>query len=110
MLLLSDGGQNAGGTTPEEAAVSALVDYIPVDAVAVGTPKATVTQPVKVGGQLVSNQIPVPVDPTTLEQVSRQTGGTFFKAIVTDAIGRPAAKGLREPPLVHHGAAAERTR
>jgi Ca-activated chloride channel family protein len=79
VLLLSDGGQNAGGTTPEEAAVSALVDYIPVDAIAIGTPKATVTQPVKVGGQLFSNQIPVPVDPTTLEQVSRQTGGTFFK-------------------------------
>jgi Ca-activated chloride channel family protein len=80
VLLLSDGGQNAGGTTPEDAAVSALVDYIPVDAIAVGTPKATVSQPVKVDGQLFSNQIPVPVDPTTLQQVARQTGGAFFKA------------------------------
>jgi Ca-activated chloride channel family protein len=80
VLLLSDGGQNAGGTTPEEAAVSALVDYIPIDSIAVGTSKATVTQLVKIDGQLFPNQIPVPVDPTTLRQVSRQTGGTFFTA------------------------------
>jgi Ca-activated chloride channel family protein len=79
VLLLSDGGQTAGGTTPQEAAVSALVDYIPVDTVAFGTPKGTVTQPVKLNDLELSAVFPVPVDPTTLQTLAQQTGGTFFE-------------------------------
>ena len=80
VLLFSDGGQNAGGTTPQQAAVAALVEEIPVDAVVIGTPRGTVTQSFKVLGQLFPRQVPVPVDPATLREVSLQTGGTVFSA------------------------------
>jgi Ca-activated chloride channel homolog len=80
VVLFSDGGQNAGGTTPEQAAVSALVDYIPVDTVAIGTPKGVVTQSVKVQGVPVSTQIPVPVQLSTLRMLSQQTDGSSFRA------------------------------
>jgi Ca-activated chloride channel homolog len=79
ILVLSDGGQTAGGTTPQEAAVSALVDYIPVDTVVFGTSKGIVTQPVKLNDLETSAVFPVPVSPTTLRSVSQQTGGTFFE-------------------------------
>jgi Ca-activated chloride channel family protein len=79
ILVLSDGGQTAGGTTPQEAAVSALVDYIPVDTVAFGTSRGTVTQPVKLNDLETSAVYPVPVQPLTLQSVSQQTGGTFFE-------------------------------
>ena len=89
ILLLSDGGQTAGGTTPQEAAVSALVDYIPVDTVAFGTAKGSVTQPVKLNDLETSAQFPVPVDPVTLRTVSQQTNGTFFEG--TDVAQSPDA-------------------
>ncbi len=79
VLLLSDGGQTAGGTTPQEAAVSALVDYIPVDTVAFGTSKGVVTQPVKLNDLETSAVFPVPVAPATLATLAQQTGGTFFQ-------------------------------
>ena len=88
MLVLSDGGQNAGGTTPEAAALSALVDYVPIDTVAVGTSRGVVTQPVKVNGVRTSVQIPVPASPQTLQTLSKQTGGRFFDAAA--AAQRPA--------------------
>jgi len=80
VLLLSDGGQTAGGVTPEEAAVSALGDDVPVDAISIGTPTGIVTQRVNVGGFQTSTRIPVPVDSDTLREVSQQTGGTLFSA------------------------------
>jgi Ca-activated chloride channel family protein len=89
VLVLSDGGQTAGGTTPQEAAVSALVDYIPVDTVAFGTSKGIVTQPVKLNDLETSAVFPVPVQPTTLETLSQQTGGAFFEGV--DVAASPGA-------------------
>ena len=80
VLVFSDGAQTAGGTSLRQAAVAALVDYIPVDTVAVGTHKGIVTQPFELNGVQTSTQIPVPVDPAGLRFVSQQTGGTFFQA------------------------------
>jgi hypothetical protein len=76
VVLFSDGGENAGGTTAVQAAVAALVDYIPVDTVAIGTRKGFVTRSVKVEGQSFPSDIPVPVDPTLLGQLASQTGGS----------------------------------
>jgi Ca-activated chloride channel family protein len=89
ILVLSDGGQTAGGTTPQEAAVSALVDYIPVDTIAFGTSKGTVTQPVKLNDLETSAVFPVPVQPGTLQSVSQATGGTFFEG--EDVAASPSA-------------------
>lgn len=80
VLLFSDGGQNAGGTNPQEAAISALVDYVPIDTVAVGTGRGTVTQLDRVSGFQTPIVIPVPVDPNTLRTLSEQTDGHFFEA------------------------------
>ena len=80
VLLLSDGGQNAGGTTPAEAANTAYLDGIPIDTIAVGTPTGILTQRVKADGLRFSNQIPVPVDATILRQISHETGGASFDA------------------------------
>ncbi len=80
VLLFSDGGENAGGTTPAEAAISALVDYVPVDTVAIGTSHGTVTQLDRVSGFPTSIVIPAPVDSNTLSTLSKQTDGHFFEA------------------------------
>ncbi len=80
VVLLSDGGQNAGGTTPQAAIVSALVDYVPVDAIAIGTPNGIVAQEVKLNDLQISAEIPVPVQPATLRTIAQQTGGSFFDA------------------------------
>lgn len=78
VLILSDGRQNAGGTTLANAAVTALVDYIPVDTVAVGTRTGVVTQTVKLNDLVSTVQLPVPVQPATLRAISQQTGGRSF--------------------------------
>jgi len=78
VLLFSDGAQTAAGTTPTEAAVSALVDYVPVDTVAFGTPKGLVTQPATVNGVKTTTEIAVPVQPAALKLVSQQAHGTAF--------------------------------
>jgi Ca-activated chloride channel family protein len=80
VLLFSDGGQNAGGTTPQQAIVSALVDYVPVDTVAVGTLGGTITQVSRAAGYPVDVDIPVPVIAHTLRTFSDQTDGHFFEA------------------------------
>jgi Ca-activated chloride channel homolog len=80
VLVLSDGTQTAGGTTPKEAAVSALVDFVPVSTIAFGTPTGIVVQPTTVNGRPTSTQIPVPAEPTTLRTISQQTHGSFFTA------------------------------
>lgn len=89
VLLFSDGSQTAGGTTPEEAAVSALVDHVPVNAIALGTPEGVVLQTTRSRGVPTRSQISVPVEPSTLRMLSRQTGGMFFEA--TSLARSPAA-------------------
>jgi Ca-activated chloride channel family protein len=82
VVLFSDGGQNAGGTTLDEAAVSALVNYVPVDTVAIGTPAGVVTQPLEVKGVgTETTQIHVPVQIGPLRVLARQTGGRFFDGV-----------------------------
>jgi Ca-activated chloride channel homolog len=80
VILLSDGEQTSGGTKVDEAIVSALVDGIPVDTVAVGTPRGVVTQPVQLAVGRTTAQIRVPVHPATLRTIASQTKGRFFDA------------------------------
>ncbi len=80
VLLFSDGTQTSAGATPQQAAVSAVVDYVPVDTVAVGTARGSVTQPVVVDGVHAANTIAVPAHPSTLRTISKETSGLFFAA------------------------------
>jgi Ca-activated chloride channel family protein len=69
VILLSD-GKRTEGSDPLAAAQRAKSLGIPVSTVALGTADGTVTSP-------IGEPIPVPPDPSTLQEISRITGGTF---------------------------------
>ncbi len=82
ILLVSDGGNNAGKTTPVAAATMAKKASIPISTVLVGTTSGVVHQniPLGKGGKTFPYVQQVPVDPTTLQAVAKASGGTFFAA------------------------------
>jgi Ca-activated chloride channel homolog len=77
MLVISDGAQMSGRTTPDVAAEQARSLHIPVYTVVVGTPDGVVNVPVAGGYQA---QLRVPPSPETLRTVARVTAGQFFTA------------------------------
>ena len=77
MLVISDGAQMSGRTTPAAAAAQARSLHIPVYTVVVGTPDGVVNVPLAGGYQA---QLRVPPSPETLRTVARSTGGQFFTA------------------------------
>jgi Ca-activated chloride channel homolog len=77
MLVISDGAQMSGRTTPEVAAAQAKSLHIPVYTVVVGTQDGVVNVPIAGGYQA---QLRVPPSPDTLRTVARDTGGQFFTA------------------------------
>jgi Ca-activated chloride channel homolog len=85
MLVISDGAQMSGRTTPAAAAEQARSLHIPVYTVVVGTPEGVVNVPLAGGYQA---QIRVPPSPETLRNVAGATGAQFFTA--------PDAKSLRQ--------------
>ena len=77
MLVISDGAQMSGRTTPQVAATQARSAHIPVYTVVVGTPDGVVNVPVAGGYQA---QLRVPPSPETLRTVASMTAGQFFTA------------------------------
>jgi Ca-activated chloride channel family protein len=77
MLVISDGAQKSGRTTPDAAAAQAKSLHIPVYTVVVGTQDGVVNVPVAGGYQA---QLRVPPSPDTLRAVASVTGGQFFTA------------------------------
>jgi Ca-activated chloride channel family protein len=77
MLVISDGAQKSGRTTPEAAAAQARSLHIPVYTVVIGTADGVVNVPLAGGYQA---QLRVPPSPDTLRAVARATGGQFFTA------------------------------
>lgn len=82
ILLVSDGGSNAGKTTPEQAAALAKKASIPVSTVSLGTASGVVHQnvPLGTGKKTFPFVSQVPVDPSTLKTIAKSSGGTFFAA------------------------------
>jgi Ca-activated chloride channel family protein len=80
VLLFSDGVQTSSGTTPAQAEISAVVDGVPVDTVAIGTAKGSVTQLETVAGVRAPATLPVPAQPRTMRQLAAQTSGIAFTA------------------------------
>src|SRR5581483_6207754 len=76
IVLESDGAQNRGTATPQQAASYAKKHGIRVYGVALGTPNGKVV----FGFGVYQNSIPVPPDPATVRYVSRATGGQSFTA------------------------------
>jgi Ca-activated chloride channel homolog len=77
IIVISDGAQMSGRTTPEAAALRARQAHIPVYSVLIGTQDGVVTAPLAGGFQA---QLRVPADPQTLRTVAQVTGGRFFAA------------------------------
>src|SRR5579862_1434264 len=76
VVLESDGAQNRGTATPQQAAAYAKKNGIRIYGVALGTPNGKVV----FGFGAYQNSIPVPPDPTTVRYVSRATGGQSYDA------------------------------
>jgi Ca-activated chloride channel family protein len=77
ILLISDGAQMSGRTTPTAAAAAAHAARIPVYTVIVGTDDGVIE--VALAGGFKA-QIRVPPSAETLRQVARISGGQFFTA------------------------------
>ena len=82
ILMVSDGGQNAGRVQPAAAAAQAKKAGIAVSTVSVGTAAGVVHQNVPSGANgktfpLVSQ---VPVDPSTLKTIAKASNGHFYAA------------------------------
>jgi Ca-activated chloride channel homolog len=77
ILVISDGAQMSGRTTPQVAAQRARAAHAPVSAVVLGTADGIVEVPLANGYRA---QLRVPPRPDTLQQLTRATGGEFFTA------------------------------
>jgi Ca-activated chloride channel family protein len=77
ILMISDGAQMSGRTTPQIAAQRARAAHVPISAVVLGTADGVVEVPLANGYRA---QLRVPPRPDTLQQLTRATGGEFFTA------------------------------
>ena len=77
IVVISDGAQQSGRTTPAVAATRARSSHIPVYTVLVGTDDGVITVALEGGFQA---QLRVPPSPETLRIVALETGGQFFTA------------------------------
>ncbi len=77
ILVISDGAQLSGQTSPGAAALRARSLHIPIYSVLVGTQDGVITVPLAGGFQA---QLRVPPSPETLRTLAQVTGGRFFTA------------------------------
>lgn len=81
LVLITDGDNNAGRLSPQDAAAMAKELRIPVFPILVGTGGKA---PVPVGrtpaGEVIYQQVDAPVNADLLEQIARTTGGEFYRA------------------------------
>ena len=96
ILVISDGAQLTGHTSPAAAALHARQSHIPVYSILVGTPDGVITVSLANGFQA---QLRVPTDPETLRTLAQVTGGRFFTApsaaqlrVVYDRLGSRLGK------------------
>jgi Ca-activated chloride channel homolog len=102
VVVLSDGAQTSGGTSPAEAAETAFIQRVPVDTVTVGTAEGTVTQAMTVDGFDTRVKLAAPADPVAMQSIATTAAGnayTVTSASQADAVGAKVAS-------VDHGLAA----
>jgi len=76
VILLSDGVNNAGVISPDEAVAFAKTAGIQVYTVGMGS-----SQPVVLGYDWLGNPQYAQVDEATLKSIAEKTGGTYFKSV-----------------------------
>ena len=86
VLFLSDGRQNRGILLPQEGAQRAKLAGIPVYTVALGNPNADSSNVGPQQGFGFGGGFRAP-DPATLKAIARTTGGEFFEARTSEALG-----------------------
>ena len=88
ILLVSDGGSNAGRVKPAQAAAAAKKAGIPISTVSIGTPGGQVHQNVPLGpGKKTFPLVQqVPVDPKVLHDVASVSGGRFYAATTANGV------------------------
>jgi Ca-activated chloride channel family protein len=77
VLVVSDGKEDGGQVTPQEATQLARERGVPVFTVAMGTADGVVEVPLAGG---YTARVEVPADPATLRGVAGETGGRFFSS------------------------------
>ena len=86
VILLTDGVQNAGETTPRQAGELARTLGVKVYAIGAGTEGfAPVRVEDPLTGRTLLRRVPVEIDEEALQEVAARTGGRYFRA--TDAEG-----------------------
>ncbi len=76
VILLSDGVNNAGVVTPEEAVKFARAESVQVYTVGLGSEK-----PVVIGYDWLGNPEYAKLDEDTLKMIAAETGGSYFKSV-----------------------------
>ncbi|MFA7694475.1 MAG: VWA domain-containing protein [Methanoregula sp.] len=94
IILLSDGVNNAGVVTPDEASALAKSAGIPVYTVGLGSSTPTV-----LGYDWLGNPQYAQLDEATLQSVADQTGGKYYKSVDEKTL-RDVYSGL-SPNIVH---------
>jgi Ca-activated chloride channel homolog len=77
VLVVSDGKEDGGVVSPQQASRLAQNSGVPVFAVGLGTADGVVEVPLAGG---YTARVEVPADPTTLRRVAEETGGRFFSS------------------------------
>jgi Ca-activated chloride channel family protein len=83
VLLISDGARDGGQTQPLAAARRARALHVPISTVLVGTSNGIVLNHLTGG---YTEQIRVPPNAGTLQQIARISGGRFFRAHTAAAL------------------------
>jgi len=83
ILVVSDGGQTSGRVTPQQAGAIARRAGVPISAVSVGTQDGVVQQTLP-GGYV--EQFAVPVQPQSLQQLARATGGRLYTSVRDESV------------------------
>ena len=86
VVLLTDGVNNTGRVSPLQAAEAAAALGFKVYTIGAGTKGLAPYPAVDVFGNRVFQPVPVEIDEDTLREVSRVTGGLYFRATDTDSL------------------------
>lgn len=87
IILLTDGSNNSGDISPEDAALLAKQKNICVYTIGVGS-KGMALSPVMTPMGLDYEYLPVEIDEETLRNIAKTTGGTYFRATDKEALGK----------------------
>ena len=86
VILLTDGVNNAGDISPEQAAKLAAAHNVRVYTVGAGT-NGIAPMPVQMAdGRTVLRRTPVEIDEETLQAIAKETGGRYFNARDADGL------------------------